>query len=98
MLLNENAYFQILEDIKTQIRTTQYQAALGANQELMQLYWSVGKAIIDNTRYGAQFIQNLSRDITSEFPDMKGFSVTNLKYMRMFAEAYPDFQKRSTGR
>ena len=97
MLINNNEYFQILDDIKTQIKTSQYKAVIGANKELMQLYWNIGKSIIDNTNYGAQFIQNLSRDITSEFPEIKGFSVTNLKYMRMFAQAYPDFQKGQRG-
>lgn len=93
MLINNDDYFLTLEDIKAQIKAAQHNAVLGANRELINLYWSIGKAIIDNTKYGARFIQNLSRDITSEFPNVKGFSVTNLKYMRMFAEAYPDFQK-----
>lgn len=87
----------ILEDIKTRIKTAQYKAVLGANQEMMELYWNIGKIIIANTKYGAKFIETLSRDILLEFPNIKGFSVRNLRNMRRFAEIYPDFQKRQRG-
>ena len=97
MLINSNEYFNVLEDIKTRIKTAQYKAVLGANKELMELYWHIGKTIIANTRYGAKFIKNLSRDILSEFPDIQGFSVRNLNNMRKFAEVYPDFQKVQRG-
>jgi len=93
MLINDNEYFAVLEDIKNRIKTTQYRAVLGANVALMELYWSIGKTIIANTKYGARFIENLSRDILLDFPDIQGFSVRNLKNMRKFAEVYPDFQK-----
>jgi predicted nuclease of restriction endonuclease-like (RecB) superfamily len=63
----------------------------------MELYWYIGKIIIENTKYGTKFVDNLSRDILSEFPDIQGFSVRNLKYMRKFAEVYPDFQKVQQG-
>jgi len=97
MLINNSEYFTILEDIKTRIKTAQYKAVLGANKELMELYWSIGQIIVSNTSYGVKFIENLSMDILSEFPDIKGFSVRNLKYMRKFAETYPDFQKVQRG-
>jgi len=97
MLINSSEYFKVLEDIKTRIRTAQYQAVLGANRELMELYWNIGRIIIANTKYGARFIENLSRDILSEFPDIRGFSLTNLKNMRRFAETYPDFPKGQRG-
>jgi predicted nuclease of restriction endonuclease-like (RecB) superfamily len=85
MLLNNNDYFKVLEDIKAQIKTAQYHAVLGANREQIMLYWNIGKIIISNTEYGTGFIQNLSRDIKEEFPNAKGYSVRNLKYMRQFA-------------
>ena len=93
MLINNGEYFEILENIKIRIKTAQYKAVLGANRELMELYWTIGKVIVDNTKYGAKFVETLSKDILSEFPDIKGFSIRNLKYMRKFAEVYPDFQK-----
>jgi len=50
-----------------------------------------------NTKYGAKFVENLSRDILAEFPNIKGFSVRNLKYMRKFYEIYPDLKKVQQG-
>jgi len=97
MLINNNEYFEVLEGIKTRIKETQYTAALGANRELINLYWSVGNEIINNTKYGSKFLDNLARDIKLEFPNIQGFSITNLKYMRKFAETYPDFQKSQRG-
>ena len=93
MLINNNDYFAVLDDIKSRIKTAQYRAVLGANTEMMDLYWNIGRIIIENTKYGSSFLENLSRDILLEFPDIKGFSVSNLKYMRKFAEVYPDFPK-----
>jgi predicted nuclease of restriction endonuclease-like (RecB) superfamily len=97
MLINSRDYFSVLEDVKTRIKTAQHKAALGANRELMELYWNIGQAIIANTKYGTKFIENLSRDISLGFPDIRGFSVSNLKNMRQFAQTYPDFQKRQQG-
>jgi predicted nuclease of restriction endonuclease-like (RecB) superfamily len=97
MLINNDEYFDVLNDIKNRIKTAQYKAVLGANKELMELYWNIGKIIIKNTKYGTKFVDNLSRDILLEFPDIQGFSVRNLKYMRKFAEVYPDFQKVQQG-
>jgi predicted nuclease of restriction endonuclease-like (RecB) superfamily len=97
MLINNNEYFSVLDDIKTRIKTAQYKAVLGANKELMELYWNIGQIIVANTKYGAKFIENLSRDIMLEFPNMQGFSSSNLKNMRRFAQTYPEFQKRQQG-
>jgi predicted nuclease of restriction endonuclease-like (RecB) superfamily len=93
MLLNDREYFDILNNIKQKIRDAQYRAVLGVNQEQIILFWNIGKAIIDNTKYGAKFIDNLARDIQKDFPNLKGYSVRNLKYMRKFAEFFPDIQK-----
>ena len=96
MLINNNEYFEILNEIKLRIKTAQYRAVLGANAELICLYWSIGKTIIANTKYGARFIENLARDIKTEFPTTKGYSVRNLNYMRKFAQLVNDEQKMHT--
>jgi predicted nuclease of restriction endonuclease-like (RecB) superfamily len=57
------------------------------------LFWNIGKTIIANTKYGSKFIDNLARDIHEDFPNLKGYSVRNLKYMRKFAEFFPYLQK-----
>ena len=93
MLINDNEYFEILEDIKEKIKAAQYRAVLGANREQINLYWTIGKAIIENSKYGSKFVKNLARDIKLEFPDSKGYSVRNLQYMRKFADFFDDFEK-----
>jgi len=82
---NEN-YFKILNTIKVQIVSAQHRAVLGANKEQILLYWNIGKIILENSSYGKGFIENLARDIKSEFPNAKGYSKRNLQYMRKFAE------------
>lgn len=70
-------------------------AALAVNKELVFMYWQMGKEILnrqDNEGWGAKVIDKLAKDLKAEFPDMKGFSSRNLKYMGAFAEAYPDKQ------
>jgi predicted nuclease of restriction endonuclease-like (RecB) superfamily len=80
--------------IVKKIRESQLRVSLNVNAELLQLYWSIGNSILHVQRslgWGQKVIDKLSKDILKEFPDSKGFSVRNLKYMRAFAEAYPDF-------
>jgi len=87
-------YATLLTELKTKIRLAQVRAALAVNRELLGLYWQLGQAILTRQAqegWGAQVISRLSQDLRSEFPDLKGFSPTNLKYMRSFASAYPDF-------
>jgi predicted nuclease of restriction endonuclease-like (RecB) superfamily len=81
-----------LEDIKTQIRSAQYKAVFGANRELLTLYWNIGNIILHNKRWGNKFVENLSRDIKADFPNVTGYSVRNLKYMQKFATTYPDLE------
>ena len=92
MLINSNDYFKVLESIKTQIQNAQYKAVLGLNREQIFLYWNIGKVIIENSQYGSGFIENLARDIKADFPNAKGYSVRNLRYMRRFADMFADFE------
>ena len=93
MLINNDNYFQVLENIKDQIKKAQYRAVLGMNREQICLFWNIGKIIIENSSYGSRFVENLARDIKSDFPDTKGYSVRNLQYMRKFANLVPDEEK-----
>jgi len=92
MLINNENYFEILENVKAQIQNAQYKAVLGANRELILLYWNIGNVIIENSVWGNKFIDNLARDIKLEFPNAKGYSVRNLKYMRKFAALFPEVE------
>ena len=96
MLINTDSYFQVLESVKAQIKNAQYRAVLGMNREQILLYWNIGKTIVENSTYGSDFIENLARDIKSEFSSSKGYSIRNLKYMREFAAFMSDEQKVQT--
>jgi predicted nuclease of restriction endonuclease-like (RecB) superfamily len=88
-------YDTFLSNIKERIRTAQIKAALAVNRELILLYWQIGREILTRQQqqgWGAKVIERLSQDLRNEFPQMKGFSRTNLLYMRAFADAYPDQQ------
>jgi predicted nuclease of restriction endonuclease-like (RecB) superfamily len=68
-------------------------AALAVNRELVLLYWQIGRGILERPAiegWGAKVIERLSRDLRHEFPEMKGFSPRNLRYMRALAEAWTD--------
>jgi predicted nuclease of restriction endonuclease-like (RecB) superfamily len=88
--MNNSEYFRALEAVKAQIHHAQYKAVLGVNREQVILFWNIGKVIIENSSYGSGFIENLARDIKAEFPNAKGYSVRNLRYMRKFAEMFDD--------
>ncbi|MFI3326445.1 MAG: PDDEXK nuclease domain-containing protein [Clostridia bacterium] len=92
MLINQENYFNVLENIKSHIYKAQYKAILGANREQIILFWNIGKIINENNSYGSSFVENLAKDIKSEFPNSKGYSVRNLRYMRKFAEMFEDIQ------
>ncbi|OLV16772.1 PDDEXK nuclease domain-containing protein [Deinococcus marmoris] len=88
-------YAALLGDLKTQIRSAQTRAALSVNRELVTLYWHIGQAILSRQQqagWGAKVIEQLARDLKTEFPDMKGFSRSNLSYMQQFAATWPDTQ------
>jgi predicted nuclease of restriction endonuclease-like (RecB) superfamily len=91
--MRPEGYYGFLEDLKQRIRTAQVRAVLAVNRELILLYWQIGREILerqDRAGWGAKIIESLASDLHREFPDMKGFSRTNLLYMRAFAEAWPD--------
>ena len=86
-------YDDFFRSLKERIRSTQIKAALTVNQELVLLYWQIGREILQRQQeqgWGAKVIERLARDLKLEFPEMMGFSLRNLNYMRSFAEAYPD--------
>jgi len=88
-------YDDFLRDLKTRISNAQLLAVLAVNRELVLLYWQIGRDILNRQQqqgWGAKVINRLAADLHQAFPKMKGFSPRNLKYMRAFAEAYPDEQ------
>lgn len=88
MLMNSNEYLTTIEQVKQEIRDAQYRATVQVNKELLVLYYNIGTLINEHKSWGNKFIENLSRDIRTDFPDAKGYSVRNLKYMAKFAYTY----------
>jgi len=92
-MLTSDEYTVWLTSLKVQIQGARARAALSVNQELVRLYHRIGLEILDRQRqqaWGAKVVDRLSRDLREAFPDMKGLSTSNLKYMRVFAEICPD--------
>jgi predicted nuclease of restriction endonuclease-like (RecB) superfamily len=88
-------YDRFLKDLKQRIRTAQVKAALAINQEMVMLYWSIGRDILNREEqegWGAKIVDRLAKDLKAAFPDITGFSARNMRYMKALAEAYPDEQ------
>ena len=90
MLINNNEYLNLVQLVKNEIKQAQYKAALNVNKELIMLYYGIGKIINEHKSWGNKFIENLAADIKLSFPEAKGYSVRNLKYMAKFAAIYKD--------
>ena len=90
----QKEYKIFLHELKQRIVSSQIKAAVAVNRELIALYWEIGSKVCLKQRsegWGAKTIENLAKDLKFAFPDMKGFSLTNIKYMVQFAREYPDF-------
>ena len=88
-------YYDFLGELKGRILQAQVRAVISVNRELVLLYWQIGRDVLNRQQqrgWGAKIIDNLAADLQKAFPEIKGFSPRNLKYMRSFAEAYPDEQ------
>lgn len=86
-LIKSDDYKAFIQAIKQQVQSVQIKAAVMVNQALLQLYWDLAERIVSQQQTGAWgygFLLQISRDLQAEFPDMKGFSLRNLKYMRQW--------------
>jgi predicted nuclease of restriction endonuclease-like (RecB) superfamily len=90
--MEAQGYAQLLEGIKTRVREARLRAAIAVNSELVLLYWRIGREILKRQRkegWGSKVVDRLSGDLKRAFPDLRGFSSRNLKYMREFAAVWP---------
>ncbi len=86
-------YVTFLDDLKQRVCNARLRASLSVNRELILLYWQIGKDILvrqEGEGWGAKVIERLANDLKKEFPEMRGFSPRNLKFMRSLAETYSD--------
>ncbi|MEE1315156.1 MAG: PDDEXK nuclease domain-containing protein [Faecalimonas sp.] len=90
-----DGYLDFIEKIKKEIQTQRVSVVMTANASMICLYWNIGKAILDKQAeegWGAKVIDRMSKDLKDAFPEMSGFSPRNIKYMRKFAECWPDYE------
>ncbi len=88
-----DGYVLFLENLKERIAKERLKAVLSASTAMILMYWDFGNEILQRQKqegWGAKVIDRLSYDLRQAFPQMQGFSPRNLKYMRKFAEAWPD--------
>ena len=93
ILTPPQGYAEWLAELKARIHTAQQRATLAVNRELVFLYWNIGRDVLARQAeqgWGAKVIDRLAKDLRAAFPEMKGFSPRNLKYMRAFAHAWPE--------
>jgi predicted nuclease of restriction endonuclease-like (RecB) superfamily len=86
-ILKTQDYKAFVRDIKQQIQFSQIKAAISVNQRLLKLYWDMADRIVvkqKQSAWGDGFLTQLSKDLQAEFPDMKGFSLRNIKYMKQW--------------
>ncbi len=86
-------YEAFLRDLKTRIRSAQVKAAVSVNREMIVLYWEIGKALVERQEHagwGKAVVERLARDLRNAFPDIKGFSRSNIYAMRQFFLTYRD--------
>lgn len=91
-------YAEWLKSLSQRFRQSQIKAAVKVNSELLEFYWSLGQDIVERNfenTYGSEFFKNLSLDLKEEFPETKGFSPTNLGYIKRFYMLYSNAMRIS---
>lgn len=94
-IITTTEYKDWIASLKKSIRNAQIKASIAVNEEMLELYWNIGKDISERkfeNKYGSAFFENLSHDLRSEFPTVQGFSVTNLKYIKRFYLFYKEIR------
>jgi len=92
--MTNDQYIQTVKYIKQQIVNTRYAVSKIANKELLSLYYNIGNTIskkVNNEKWGSKTIEKLSADLQQELKGLRGFSATNLKYMRRFYEEWKPY-------
>lgn len=86
-------YLDWIQDLKLRIRSAQIKASIAINEEMLMLYWDIGKSIVEKQNqfsWGSKIVEQMAKDLKRELPDTQGFSRTNLFAMRKFYLFYKD--------
>ena len=86
----DKSFQEVANSIKNAITNTQFEIMSDANKKLVNLYYNIGKTLEENSNWGNKFIDNVAIELKISFPNLKGFSVRNLKYMKSFYNEYKD--------
>ena len=90
-----DAYLKFIEEVKSEIQKQRISVVLNANSSMTCLYWNIGRGILkkqEEEGWGTKIIDRMAKDLKDAFPEMSGFSPRNIKYMRKFADSWPDFE------
>ena len=93
LLPNDTEFKTWISQIKKQVRGAQIKASIAVNEEMLELYWNIGKDISERNfekSYGSKFFEKTSFELKTEFPDAQGFSERNLRYMKRFYMFYTE--------
>jgi len=91
-----NEYKEFIQNIKSKIHSAQIKAHVKVNEEMLGLYWDIGAMIVEkqkNSAWGDGLIEQISKDLQREFPNLKGFSFRNIKYMKQWYLFYSNGQQ-----
>ena len=88
MIESNEKYFEVLNDIKKTLLVTRKKIVENANKDLVLMYHNIGIKLLENNKWGSSFIDTLAKDIKIDFPDFKGMSARNLRYMQKFATVF----------
>ncbi|MFE3253583.1 YhcG family protein [Streptomyces sp. NPDC059209] len=86
-------FFELIDDLKSLVRGAHVRAQLKVNTEMIQMYWDIGRTILERQReeeWGAKVLDRISTELRTEFPNQRGFSRSNVKYMRQMARTWPE--------
>jgi hypothetical protein len=84
--MSDGDYASFFAEVRERIRSSQYEALRAVNKELIQLYWDIGRMIVEKQQlgWGKSVVEQLSEDIRKEYPRIQEFSTSNLWNMRLF--------------
>jgi len=88
--VDEKLYFEVLNNIKSELTTAQSKVITTANEHMIIAYYNIGQRLVEKDTWGTKFLKLLVQDLKISLPQVKGLSYTNLRYMKRFALAYTE--------
>lgn len=84
-MLTDSKYVEWLSDVKIRFSQNQIKASIQVNTSMLEFYWSIGRDLVAlraEERWGAGVVKQFSLDMRQSFPNITGFSDSNIKYMK----------------